>query len=171
MAGDRSNEARVARAWSRPAAFTRFARSLKPAGATGDRTAIEDVLDAAESDDRTALLDELLILEVELRRDGGEAPSPRRISSSLPGRGRPDRGRLRRDGGPCTPLRREQLGRRNRRSTVHGAHGGRSAAGRHAERLVPRAGRDRSVWIGDYESSKRSPAAAWGLSTRPGTRS
>ena len=42
---------------------------------SGDQNRIEDVLEQADEGDRCALLDELLILEVELRRDRGEGPS------------------------------------------------------------------------------------------------
>jgi eukaryotic-like serine/threonine-protein kinase len=41
----------------------------------GDRNRIEDVLDKADVVDRSALLEELLMLEIELRCAGGEGPS------------------------------------------------------------------------------------------------
>jgi eukaryotic-like serine/threonine-protein kinase len=42
---------------------------------SGDQNRIEDMLEQADAGDRSALLEELLILEVELRRDRGEGPS------------------------------------------------------------------------------------------------
>ena len=42
----------------------------------GEEPRIEDVLNTATPGDRESLLRELLVLEIELRRDRGEKPSP-----------------------------------------------------------------------------------------------
>jgi serine/threonine protein kinase len=51
----------------------------------GDRARIEDLLDLADDVDRWTLLDELLILEVELRRAAGEGPTLSEYLSRFPG--------------------------------------------------------------------------------------
>ena len=50
----------------------------------GDRARIEDLLGRVEHGDRPALLEELLILEIELRRAGGEDPSLSEYHSRFP---------------------------------------------------------------------------------------
>jgi eukaryotic-like serine/threonine-protein kinase len=50
----------------------------------GDRPRIEDLVESVEYDDRPALLEELLILEIELRRAAGENPSLSEYRSRFP---------------------------------------------------------------------------------------
>ena len=55
----------------------------------GKRRPIEELIEAADPLDRTALLEELVILELELRRDGGERPTLDEYRSRFPhGEGR-----------------------------------------------------------------------------------
>src|SRR4051794_20264850 len=51
----------------------------------GLRPRIEDELDRAPEPDRPVLLTELLALELELRRDRGEQPTPREYHARFPG--------------------------------------------------------------------------------------
>ncbi len=57
---------------------------MNPAGTDGERQRIEDLLEAADPLDRATLLEELVILELELRRDGGERPTLGEYRSRFP---------------------------------------------------------------------------------------
>ncbi len=86
MVGDRPRRRRRESTWIRPAASTRFAKSLNAAGAAATGLESKTARESAEHDDRPALLEELLILELELRRAAGERPSLGEYRVAIPQR-------------------------------------------------------------------------------------
>ncbi len=119
-----------------------------------DRPRIEDVLDGAKPSDRGALLEELLILEIELRRAAGERPTLSEYWRDSP---RPmDESRSR---SPRPPAHRV---RRARPSPYREGPSGRPA--RTPRRSTPSSGSSAIM-----RSLKKSLVGAWGLCTRPGS--
>ena len=154
MFGDRHRRVPSEPAWNRPAGSTRCAKSLNAAGAAATGSESKTCSNRPSPSDRPALLEELLILEIELRRADGASTGSGRVSGSI-SRGTRARSRRRSPqaaGAPRSPSETETV-----------VNGSASASIQADSRRRP----DRSVSSAITKSSKKSPAAAWGSSTRP----
>ena len=64
--------------------INRVCREFEATWKKGQSPRIEDYFDDARGDERSRLLEELLLLDVEYRREKGEAPSPEEYSVRFP---------------------------------------------------------------------------------------
>ncbi len=120
--------------------------------------AIEDLVERAETGSRPALLEELLILELELRRAAGESPARTEYRARFPAA---DLDRVEAAFAQAAARRRAPRDRRarptTRLTTVHAI-----------SRTPPPLARFSAV-SATTRCSKKSPGAAWASSTRPGS--